>query len=121
MSVEVISALERLQVSMSKSSFVFTSEHVDGRRVVNNVNRDFVKIVKRAGLVDEKNNPQFTMHDMRRTFVTNLLASGTDPKVVQTLAGHKSIMITMRDYASIRAEAMAPAIEQLSKHVSQTG
>lgn len=43
-----------------------------------------------------------TPHQLRRTYVTNLIYSGADPKTVQYLAGHKSAKITMDIYAKIK-------------------
>ena len=38
--------------------------------------------------------PKFTPHDLRRTFVTNLLQDGTDIKTVSDMAGHANIATT---------------------------
>lgn len=45
---------------------------------------------KRAGVAD------LTPHDLRRTFVTNLLEAGADLSVVKELAGHADIQTTAR-------------------------
>lgn len=57
-----------------------------------------------------KNNPKvrYTMdftvktHDLRRTYITNLINEGLDPKTVQRLAGHETIQITMEIYAQVK-------------------
>ena len=43
-----------------------------------------------------------TPHQLRHTYITNLLYMGVDPKTVQYLAGHKSSKTTMDIYAKIK-------------------
>ena len=40
--------------------------------------------------------PRVRIHDLRHSFVTNLIAAGVDLKTVQTLARHKSLETTQR-------------------------
>ncbi|MFL0797099.1 MAG: tyrosine-type recombinase/integrase [Cellvibrionaceae bacterium] len=65
-------------------------------------------LVKNAGLstrgvakvIDELQQEaeveKFTMHDMRRTFITRLLEQGIDINVVRQLAGHSDVSTTIR-------------------------
>ena len=46
----------------------------------------------------------YRLHDLRHTYITNALFSGIMPRVVQYLAGHSTIDITMRVYAHVSAE-----------------
>lgn len=58
----------------------------------------------------QKNNPniQYTIdfdvtpHQLRHTYITNLLYSGVDPKTVQYLAGHENSKTTMDIYAKVK-------------------
>ena len=58
----------------------------------------------------QKNNPNIvynidfdvTPHQLRHTYITNLLYSGVDPKTVQYLAGHENSKTTMDIYAKIK-------------------
>ena len=43
-----------------------------------------------------------TPHQLRHTYITNLLYVGVDPKTVQYLAGHKNSKTTMDIYAKIK-------------------
>lgn len=41
-------------------------------------------------------------HQLRHTYITNLIHSSVDPKTVQYLAGHESSKITMDIYAKVK-------------------
>lgn len=43
-----------------------------------------------------------TPHQLRRTYITNLIFAGVDPKTVQYLAGHELSEITMDIYAKVK-------------------
>ena len=45
---------------------------------------------------------QVTPHQLRHTYITNLIYFGTDPKTVQYLAGHQHSKITMDIYAKVK-------------------
>lgn len=54
-----------------------------------------------------------TPHQLRHTYITNLIHSSVDPKTVQYLAGHESSKITMDIYAKVkynRPEEMAKSM-----------
>ena len=44
----------------------------------------------------------FRFHELRHTYITNLLYSGVDPKTVQYLAGHENSKTTMDIYAKVK-------------------
>jgi len=70
--------------------------------VVNNLGRDFDVIRRRSGI------PQCTLHDLRRSVITNW-AQRLAIQVVQQLAGHSNIATTRKYYLTVRPEDMASA------------
>lgn len=45
---------------------------------------------------------QVTPHQLRHTYITNLIAASVDPKTVQYLAGHEKSKMTMDIYAKVK-------------------
>ena len=43
-----------------------------------------------------------TPHQLRHTYITNLIHASVDPKTVQYLAGHENSKITMDIYAKVK-------------------
>lgn len=56
----------------------------------------------------------YRLHDLRHTYVSRLLLAGTIPRVVQYLAGHSSIDMTMRIYAHVTPEDAARELERVA-------
>ena len=54
------------------------------------------------------------VHSCRRTFATNLIVNGADPKTVQELLGHKTLAMTMNLYAKIHSGTKRQAVGRLS-------
>jgi integrase len=54
------------------------------------------------------------LHSLRRTFATDLITNGADPKSVQTLLGHKTLAMTMNIYAKINGGTKRQALARLS-------
>ncbi|HWR35393.1 MAG TPA: tyrosine-type recombinase/integrase [Clostridia bacterium] len=50
-------------------------------------------IVRKRG--EQAGVEHFSLHDLRRTFITDLLSAGADLSVVQKLAGHRNISTTL--------------------------
>jgi integrase len=61
----------------------------------NLVQRDFRRVVRRAGL------PRIRFHDLRHTHATLLLREGVHPKVVQERLGHSQISTTLDTYSHV--------------------
>ena len=53
------------------------------------------------------------VHALRYTFITELIARGTDPKTVQYLAGHSDIQTTLNIYAQCRTDRTENAVATL--------
>jgi integrase len=53
------------------------------------------------------------MHDLRRTFVSQLAMEGVSAAVVQKLAGHAKIETTVRYYTHIMPDALRAAQARL--------
>lgn len=43
-----------------------------------------------------------TPHQLRHTYITNLIHASVDPKTVQYLAGHENSKVTMDIYAKVK-------------------
>jgi integrase len=54
------------------------------------------------------------VHSLRRTFATNAIVSGVDPKTVQELLGHRTLDMTMKIYTKIHKQTKRQAIARLS-------
>lgn len=75
------------------------------------VNGESIKYTVKPTLgMTQKNNPKIqytidfevTPHQLRHTYITNLLYAGVDPKTVQYLAGHENSKTTMDIYAKVK-------------------
>jgi integrase len=60
------------------------------RRLTESVFDRLQALAKRAGIA------RFSPHDMRRSFISDLLDNGADPSVVQAMAGHANPATTAR-------------------------
>ena len=61
---------------------------------------------------------RYRLHDLRHTYVTRLLLAGAVPRVVQYVAGHSSLDVTMRVYAHVTP---ADARQELDRIASLHG
>jgi integrase len=48
--------------------------------------------------------PKMAFHNLRHSCASFHLAMGTNPKVVQTLLGHASVVITLQTYSHLYLE-----------------
>jgi integrase len=96
----VLNAFKKLRDSAGKDSVrVFP---------INNPRKWFERALRLAKI------KRFRWHDCRHTFCSNLAMQGANLKIIQTLAGHKTIAITAR-YAHLDDAALRAALDQLAK------
>ena len=66
---------------------------------------------------------EVTPHQLRHTYITNLIYASVDPKTVQYLAGHENSKITMDIYAKAkynRPKDVAPMLEHVFNQWNET-
>lgn len=66
---------------------------------------------------------EVTPHQLRHTYITNLIFASVDPKTVQYLAGHENSKITMDIYAKAkynRPKDVAPMLEHVFNQWNET-
>ena len=88
----------------------------DGKRVKHTVAPVLGEKAAHNGKVVYSLDFEVTPHQLRHTYITNLIHASVDPKTVQYLAGHQNSKITMDIYAKVKynkpdelAEAMRGA------------
>ena len=62
---------------------------------------------------------QVTPHQLRHTYITNLLYAGVDPKTVQYLAGHENSKTTMDIYARVKYNKPEELFEVVNDALNQ--
>ena len=75
--------------------------------------RYFVPVLAKSGV------RKIRLHDLRHTFASYLVMKGVDIRTVQTLMGHRSIVMTMR-YSHLSATHLQKAIASLEGSASRT-
>ena len=74
----------------------------DGKRVKHTVTPVLGEKAAHNGKVIYSLDFEVTPHQLRHTYITNLIHASVDPKTVQYLAGHESSKITMDIYAKVK-------------------
>ena len=95
-------------------------KYVNGQRVVCTIHPELGS--------HQRNNPKLvysldfdvTPHQLRHTYITNLIYYGIDPKTVQYLAGHENSKITMDIYAKVKYNKPKDLIEVVNQALGQT-
>lgn len=80
----------------------FYYRYEDGKRVKHTVTPVLGEKAAHNGKVIYSLDFEVTPHQLRHTYITNLIHSSVDPKTVQYLAGHESSKITMDIYAKVK-------------------
>ena len=70
--------------------------------------KNYKRLLKRADL------PAIRFHDLRHSAATILISMGVNPKVVQELLGHGSIMTTLNTYAHVLPSMQQDAVQKLN-------
>jgi len=90
-SASLTEELLRFTAKKEQSDFIFTSQVSPRKHLsVRSVQKILENAASRSGL-----GKKVTPHDLRHSFATHLLESGTDIRLIQALLGHKSISTTM--------------------------
>jgi len=101
MNEAVFNSFEQLRkAAKDKSGAVFS---------INNPRKWFASALSKAGV------KKFRWHDCRHHFCSKLAMKGVNLKVIQTLAGHKTIAITAR-YAHLDDASLRAAVNLLGEH-----
>ena len=74
----------------------------DGKRIKHTVTPVLGEKAAHNGKVTYSLDFEVTPHQLRHTYITNLIHASVDPKTVQYLAGHESCKITMDIYAKVK-------------------
>jgi len=77
-----------------------------------NLSRAFANLRESAGLSDVR------LHDLRHTVVSLLMEMGVPPHVVQAVARHADVKITLKVYAHANLDAMRQALGKLDGRLS---
>ena len=62
---------------------------------------------------------EVTPHQLRHTYITNLIHASVDPKTVQYLAGHENSKITMDIYAKVKYNRPDDVVKAMKKAFAQ--
>ncbi|HEX21230.1 MAG TPA: site-specific integrase [Actinobacteria bacterium] len=78
-----------------ESDLIFTKSNGGPLDWSNFYNREFLPLLKRAGL------PRVKFHSLRHTYASTLVASGEDLKFIQGQLGHSSLTMTLNTYSHL--------------------
>lgn len=76
--------------------------YVNGKKIKHMVKPVLGEKAAHNGTVVYSLDFQVTPHQLRHTYITNLIHAAVDPKTVQYLAGHENSKITMDIYAKVK-------------------
>ena len=95
------------------------SRYEDGKRVKHTVTPVLGEKAAHNGNVVYSLDFEVTPHQLRHTYITNLIHSSVDPKTVQYLAGHESSKITMDIYAKVKYNRPDELVRTMGNAFSQ--
>ena len=91
----------------------------DGKRVKHTVTPVLGEKAAHNGNVVYSLDFEVTPHQLRHTYITNLIHSSVDPKTVQYRAGHESSKITMDIYAKVKYNRPDELVRTMGNAFSQ--
>ena len=91
----------------------------DGKRVKHTVTPVLGEKAAHNGNVVYSLDFEVKPHQLRHTYITNLIHSSVDPKTVQYLAGHESSKITMDIYAKVKYNRPDELVRTMGNAFSQ--
>ena len=91
----------------------------DGKRVKHTVTPVLGEKAAHNGNVVYSLDFEVTPHQLRHTYITNLIHSSVDPKTVQYLAGHESSKTTMDIYAKVKYNRPDELVRTMGNAFSQ--
>lgn len=77
-------------------------KYVNGQRIKKRYKPELGTVAPHNGKVVYSLDFYVTPHQLRHTYITNLIYANVDPKTVQYLAGHKNSKVTMDIYAKVK-------------------
>jgi integrase len=102
---------ERLSEIWHDHGLVFPSERGTPMEPTN-LSRAFANLRAKVGLTDVR------LHDLRHTVVSLLMELGVAPHIVQAIARHADVKVTLKIYAHANLDAMRQALSQLDRRLS---
>jgi integrase len=101
----------------TKERFYYRYE--DGVRVKHTVKPVLGEKAAHNGKVVYSLDFEVTPHQLRHTYITNLIHASVDPKTVQYLAGHENSKITMDIYAKVKYNRPDDVVKAMSEAFAQ--
>jgi integrase len=113
-----LSLAERFREMQGANGGEYVFDQPEGLRRKNLLLREFYRCLKAAGIARDGS---VDIHALRYTYVTGLLRRGVNLKVVQKLAGHSTLEMTLNIYAQVFKMDERDAVERLpwSEEVSR--
>lgn len=94
--------------------------YVDGVRTVTIVKPKLGETAKNCPSVVYSIDFDVTPHQLRHTYITNLIYASVDPKTVQYLAGHENSKMTMDIYAKVKYNKPEKLLSVVNSAFGQT-
>ena len=94
--------------------------YVNGERIKHTVKPVLGEKASHNGKVIYSLDFQVTPHQLRHTYITNLIYASVDPKTVQYLAGHENSKITMDVYAKVKYNKPKELVGAINKAFAES-